>query len=235
MEKDVKGMPMRILVLIATPKNITKAIKMFRDGAVPIQYEWNARGTAPSEIMDILGLGNSEKRIVISVLPKNLADAMLEKLKKELKIGDINSGIAFTIPMSNVNKYILNMMEKMENDKIMIQDRKEDVLMNMKYVLIAVIVNPGYSEEVMEVARKVGAKGGTIVHSRRIGNKDAMGFWGMNIQEEKEMIFIVSDNENKINIMQKIAENYGMLSEAQGIVLSMPIDNIIGLNKENME
>ena len=57
-----------------------------------------------------------------------------------------------------------------------------------------------------------------------------MGFWGFSIQEEKEMLFIVTENENKLKIMQAIGEKYGMRSEAKGIVLSLPIDTVIGLD-----
>lgn len=71
--------------------------------------------------------------------------------------------------------------------------------------------------------------GGTIVHSRRIGNNETMGFWGLSIQEEKETLFIVAQNESKLKIMQAIGEKYGMRSEAKGIVLSLPIDMVTGL------
>lgn len=229
MDTNVKRMPMRILVLIATPKLTKKALKMYQDGVIPIQYEWNARGTASSEIMDILGLGNLEKRILMCVLPKKFADELLIKLKTELKLDTANSGIAFTLPMSGVNNLIIKLVENLNVDEIEEQKRKEDLLvMYMKYSLVAVIVNQGYSENVMDVAKVCGASGGTIVHGRRIGNKEVIGFWGMNIQEEKEMVFIVVDEENKMEIMKNISEKCGMQTEAQGMVLSLPIESVVG-------
>ena len=100
----------------------------------------------------------------------------------------------------------------------------------MKHSLITAVVDQGYSEAVMEAARAAGAGGGTVVHSRRLGDKEALGFWGMSIQEEKDMVFIVTDNEHKLKIMQAIGQHCGMHSEAKGIVLSMPIDTVIGLD-----
>ena len=44
------------------------------------------------------------------------------------------------------------------------------------------------------------------------------------------MVFIVTDNEHKLKIMQAIGQHCGMHSEAKGIVLSMPIDTVIGLD-----
>ena len=60
-----------------------------------------------------------------------------------------------------------------------------------------------------------------------------MGFWGLSIQEEKEMLLIVTKKENKVAIMQAIAKNCGMHSKAKGIVLSLPIDSVLGLDEDD--
>ena len=232
MNQNEKRAPFRVLFLITTPKLSQKAANMFHKGAVPVQYRWNAVGTAPSEMIDILGLGSPDKQVLISILPKPFADEMLRKLKKELKLGTVNSGIAFTMPLSGANNLILRMLEQLKGKGNDVPERKDETTMaDTKYSLIAVVTNQGYSEEVMDAARKAGAGGGTVVPSRRIGNKEVMGFWGMSIQEEREMLFIVTKNERKLNIMRAIGEKCGMHSEAKGTVLSLPIDAVIGLEE----
>ena len=44
------------------------------------------------------------------------------------------------------------------------------------------------------------------------------------------MFNFFATEENKLAIMQAISEKYGMQSEAKAAVLSLPIDNVIGLN-----
>lgn len=233
MNSSEKHEPFRSLILITTPKLAHKASELFEKGAVPVQYEWNAVGTAPSEIIDILGLGSPDRTVLICMLPKTLADEMLKKLKKELKLGTVNSGIAFTLPLTGANSLVVRMLENLDNSDLSKMARKDDKRMSdIKHSMIAVVVNQGYSENVMEAARAAGAGGGTVVPSRRIGNDQAMGFWGMSIQNEKDMILIVADNENKLKIMQTIGEKCGMHSEAQGIVVSLPIDAVIGLEDD---
>ena len=236
MNFNVRHVPLRILILMTTPKRSEKAADMFRKGAVPIQYQWNAVGTASSEMIDILGLGTPDKRIIISILPKPFADDMLKKLKTELRIGAVNSGIAFTLPMSGVNNLIFRLLENLNGGEMQLSEaanRKDEIKMaDMKYALVVAVVNQGYSEEVMDVAKKAGASGGTVVPGRRIGNQEAMGFWGMGIQEEKEMLFIIIENENKLKLMQAIGEHCGIHSEAKGLVVSLPIDSVIGLEEK---
>ena len=52
-----KTVPLRILVVITMPRLAKKAVNLFHEGNITLQYEWNASGTASSEMMDILGLG----------------------------------------------------------------------------------------------------------------------------------------------------------------------------------
>lgn len=233
MGQNEKKSPFRILVVITTPKIAEKISKLYLEGAIPVHYTLNAKGTASSEMMDFLGLGNPDKRILISILPKVFADKMIKKIYKELQFAIQGRGIAFSLPISGANNLILKMLKELDiEDKL--QVRKEETEMTKpKNVLIATIVNQGYSEDVMNAARSQGAGGGTVLQSRRISNEQIMSFWGLSAQEEKEMILIVSSNESKLQIMKEISEKCGMNSEAKGIVLSLPIDMVTGI--ENLE
>lgn len=224
--------PLRILCLISTPKLAVKASEMCQAGAVPIQYQCRARGTAPNEMIDILGLGSPDKSILISTMPKAFADEMLKKLGKELHLGSVNSGIAFTLPMSGANNLLIRILEQLNHGEAELLERDEKAMSETKYTLIVTVVNKGFSEEAMDAARAAGAGGGTVIHSRRIGNQEALGFWGMSIQEEKEILFIVSPNKDKLKIMKSIGEKCGIRSEAKGIVMSLPIDTVMGLSED---
>jgi len=60
------------------------------------------QGTAPTRILEYLGLSNSEKDIIFSVVPEDLVSEVLEKLKHELELDKHGGGIAFSIPISSV-------------------------------------------------------------------------------------------------------------------------------------
>ena len=100
---------------------------------------------------------------------------------------------------------------------------------NNNYVLITAIVNRGFSSEVMDAARAAGAGGGTVIHSRSISSEEATNFWGMSAQEERELVLILAKHEDKVKIMSAISEGCGMHSDAKGLVMSLPIDSVMGL------
>ena len=220
----------RMLLLIATPKLVGKALGMFKEENIPIQYVFHAQGTATSEVMDMLGLDGVDKNILMGMMPKAFADGMLIKLRKKLHLGMPNTGIAFTLPLSGSSGRVVQLMEGLEaEDRPRLLERRESGMTENEYSMIMAIVNQGFSEDVMNAARPKGASGGTVFHSRRIGNEEAMKFWKISVQEEREIVIILAQKEDKKAIMQAIGENCGMESKAQGIILSLPVDGIVGL------
>ena len=231
MNMDEKNLSFRMLILITNPKPAERAAEMFRIGAVPTHYRLMARGTASSEMMDILGLGSSDRVMLVSMMPTRFANAMLHKLKKELKLGAVNHGIAFCIPVSGANNLILRMLQQLDGEEP--PERKDEPAMTeMEYAMIAVVVNQGFIDEVASVARAAGARGGTVLHGRRAGDEQAMNFWGLSVHDEKEVVLIVTDAASKRKIMQAIGEKCGMRSEAKGIVASLPVESVIGLGDD---
>lgn len=221
---------LRMLMLVGTSKTARKASALFKEGNVPIYYQLHGKGTASSEIMDILGLGSIDKTILLGILPKPFADRMMYKMKKELRLNTPNSGIAFSVIMLGGSSTVVNKLHRMEEGRAEIAG--ERIRMDMpesKYAMIMVIANQGYSEEVMDAARSAGAAGGTVIHARQAVNEETLRFWGISIQPEKEITIILAGEPEKMKIMQAICEKCGRNSEAGGVVFSLPVDNVIGL------
>lgn len=231
MADNQRKMVFRMLFLITTPKMADKAVGMFQEGHVPVQYQFRAQGTASSDIMDTLGLDGGEKSILMSMMPKVFADEMLVKMHRKLHLGMPNTGIAFTIAMSGCSARMVRLIETLEPENSrMSMERDEVEMMESEYSMIMAITNRGYSEEIMDAARPLGASGGTVFHGRRIGSEEAMKFWGISVQPEREIVLIIAQKDVKKPIMQVIGKKFGMQSEANGIVLSLPVDGITGLN-----
>ena len=96
--------------------------------------------------------------------------------------------------------------------------------------MIVVIVNKGFSSEVMDVARANGATGGTILSGKGTGGEKAQKFFAMSLQEEKEVVLILVKEEIRAEIMRAVAAEFGLDSPGKGIVFSIPVEETIGLN-----
>ena len=70
--------------------------------------------------------------------------------------------------------------------------------MERAFELIVAIVNRGFSDLVMDAARKAGASGGTILHGRGTGVHEAAQFFGVAIQPEKELVLTGRDPDARL-------------------------------------
>lgn len=98
-----------------------------------------------------------------------------------------------------------------------------------EFVSIFCIVNNGFSEEAMNAAKQFGAKGGTVIHGRGTVSKEAEKFFNITIQPEKEIVLILVPSKDKDAIMRGLYNSVGTNTVAQGIVFSLPVDDVIGI------
>ena len=98
-----------------------------------------------------------------------------------------------------------------------------------KYEVIFCIVNSGYTEEVMDAARKFGAKGGTVIRARGTANLEAEKLFNIAIQPEKEIVMILVESKIKNDILHALYNAVGLNTPGQGIAFTMPVENAVGL------
>ncbi len=100
--------------------------------------------------------------------------------------------------------------------------------MNNK-TLIIYIGNNGYASKVMDHLRSLGVKGGTIIHGKSSLTDEDEKFFKIMIHPEKEILLIACLEEQKDKLMKEIYNNFGSNKEAKGIVFSIEIDELIGV------
>ena len=102
--------------------------------------------------------------------------------------------------------------------------------MNTAYEVIFCIVNSGFSETVMDAAKEVGARGGTVIHARGTANKEAEEFFHITIQPDKEIVMILVAADIKDKVLHAVYQQAGLKTAGQGIAFSMAVGNVVGLS-----
>ena len=234
MTNENRRLEYRLLFLISSQRLAPKALEIFSRQRVPMQYHVHAKGTASGEFAEMIGLGGSDKVVLLGMLTKHVADEMLLELQTQLYLGTPNSGIAFTVPISGGSASVTRLMQVLQEEheqEHMDTERIQGDYMDNNYTLILAFVNQGCSEEVMSAARPAGAGGGTVFHSRSVSNEEVQKLWGISVQPEREIVMIVAEREKKLAIMKAISEKCGSQSPAKGMMISLPIDGVAGLKR----
>ncbi len=95
--------------------------------------------------------------------------------------------------------------------------------------VIFAIVDSGFAEEVMDVAREHGVRGGTILNARGVARQDAAAFFGINLQTEKEILMMVVEKEIRDTVLNAIYKQKDMGKKGKGIAFSLPVSDVAGL------
>ena len=97
--------------------------------------------------------------------------------------------------------------------------------------VIFAIVNSGFAEEAMAIARDLGARGGTIINARGVARENEAAFFGITIHAEKEILMLVVEKGIRDDILNALYKRMGMGKKAQGIAFSLPVSDAAGLAK----
>ena len=95
--------------------------------------------------------------------------------------------------------------------------------------VIFAIVNSGYAEDVMDVIRVLGVRGGTIINARGVVKEDAAAFFGIPLHADKEILMTVIEKDIRDKVLNAIYHEMGMSKKAKGIVFSLPVSDVAGL------
>ena len=187
------------------------------------------RGTASSHILEYLGLCENEKDIVFSIVEEGNNDILnnISKLKNNDRC------ISFMISISSINSVISNRRLNGGGSKRMDMNRVSGNEGKL-YDLVITIIDSGYSEEVMNCAKNNGATGGTVLHARGSGEKEAEKFMGITIQPEKEVVLILINHNIKHDLMIAITSELELNTEGNGICFSIPVNSVQGIKEKNI-
>lgn len=181
------------------------------------------KGTVKSRLLEILGLSDIRKEIVLMVSERTTAYKALEKLNSEFNLDKPNHGIAFSIPVTDLFGVKSYEQKNTEENK---ESRGVEYSM---YKAICIIVDKGKGEDVMEAAINAGARGGTIINARGSGIHETHTLFSMQIEPEKEMVLILSENDLADSIVSSIRQALKIDEPGNGIIFIQDVNKAYGL------
>lgn len=198
-------------------------IEMLRKKGIGFHMQCVGQGTASSEMMDILGLVSNNKDIVISYAPHRTVETLATDISKDLSSGLGFNGLMMLLTTSAINRLVSELiLLQSENGEVKGEERA--MKSEYQHSLILITVNQGYTDGVMQTARKAGATGGTVIRARMAGAEQLLD---PQLSEEKEIIAILAPDSVRNQIMEEVNKEYGMRSEAKGVVCSVPVDKAL--------
>lgn len=198
----------------------SKVVKIAKQHGISGATIFLGMGTIKNHLLEILGLYELRKEIVLMVADKELVYNTLEEINTELVLNKPNHGIAFTTSVSNLLG---------SRNCTYDSSNKHGGVKNTMYNAIFVVVDKGVAESVIDAASLAGARGGTIINARGSGVHETSTVFSMAIEPEKEIVMILSENTLTEAICDSIRKELKIDDPGNGIIFVLDINKTYGL------
>ena len=226
-----KRQTFRCLVIIIDTNIREKLTEFLGDSGIPICYQMHGVGTANSDFLNLCGLGDTQKTIMVCFVPRYRTKMILAEMNQALKLHKKGTGIAVSIPVGSLQGWLYKLLNVAEQS--MGEQETENEVKKMSetitHAMILVTAEQGYSDDIMCTARAAGATGGTVLKGLRRSSEEAAKHFGIALQDEQEIVAIVVPKDKKTEIMTAISTQHGINTPAHAVAFSLPVDAIMGL------
>lgn len=211
-----------VLLSIVERDKGKKLIKELENINIKVNFQCVGLGTAPTEMMDIFGIGTKDKDIIISLGRETAVNDMMASFGTTFESHSKYGGLMIILKTSAANR-ILTEILSFNNDKN--SEKGNGPMKNEHHNnLIIISVNEGYSDDVMQVARKAGATGGTVIKGRLANIGEFADLGKTHVDGEREMLCILAPLKASAQIMEDVNKEFGTTSDANGIIFAIPTE-----------
>ena len=176
------------------------------------------RGTVHSRLLDFLGINEARREIVTMIVESELAAEAIKGISGDMHFEKPHHGIAFSC---SVSEFIGSRNET----NFEISEVKDSM-----HKIIYTIVDRGKGEDVIKAANRAGAKGGTIVNARGAGIHEVQRLLSMEIEPEKEEVFIIVSAGLKDGIVASIRDHLKIDEPGNGVMFVLDVNEAYGLH-----
>lgn len=210
--------------------------KYFHECNVCCSFAELCNGTAQQKMLDLLGVEQTEKVMLQAIVNEEIKDKLMQGLVSDMGINMVGNGISVSIPIDGIGdaagvNYLLEGQKKCSNEVSEMGNDTKDT----QYTLVIAITRDGCAEMVMDAARKADVKGGTVVHAKGVGDDFSAKFFGISIASEMDLVYIVTKRKDKDQLVAAISKYAGMKTAANTAVLTLPVEDVVGLRSVSEE
>jgi len=187
------------------------------------------RGTVQNRILEFLKINEIRKEFVSMVVETDIVTEAIQGISRDMGFDKPHHGIAFSHRVSEV---IVNCkdMKDTDNEHTDNQNMKVKEVKEIMYNAIYVVVEKGKAEDVIEAATEAGARGGTILNARGASTQEMQKFFSLEIEPEKEKVFIITKADQKDVIVEAINQHLKEAEESNGIIYVLDVNEAYGLH-----
>lgn len=105
----------------------------------------------------------------------------------------------------------------------------------MKFAVLVAILADDLEEEAIDIAKKAGAGGVTLLDARGIGAKEKKTFFGLTYEGSQSVMICVLERKLSLRVMKALTVELELAQHSKGVVFTVPLDHIAGIDTRQLE
>ncbi len=100
----------------------------------------------------------------------------------------------------------------------------------MKFSVLVAILAEELEEQAIDVARRSGAGGVTILGGKGIGAKEKKTFFGLTVEGSQSVLVFVLEKKLSVQVLKNLSLELGLQTSSRGVVFTLPLEHIAGID-----
>ncbi len=104
----------------------------------------------------------------------------------------------------------------------------------MKFSVLVAILAEDLEEKAIDVAKRSGAGGVTIVDARGIGAQEKKTFFGLTYEGSQSVLVFVLEKKLSLTVLKAISTELELAKDSRGVVFTLPLEHIAGIDRSQI-
>ncbi len=100
----------------------------------------------------------------------------------------------------------------------------------MKFAVVVAILAEDLEEQAIDVAKKAGAGGVTLLDARGIGAKEKKIFFGLTFEGSQSVLVFILEKSLALTVMKALTQELDLNTASRGVAFSIPLEHIAGID-----
>jgi len=105
----------------------------------------------------------------------------------------------------------------------------------VKFSVLVAILAEDLEEQAIDVAKRCGAGGVTILDARGIGAQEKKTFFGLTYEGSQSVLIFVLEKKLSLAVLKAISKELDLKNHTRGVAFTLPLEHIAGIDTTQIQ
>lgn len=104
----------------------------------------------------------------------------------------------------------------------------------MRFSVLIAMLADDLEDKAINIAKRAGAGGVTIMDARGIGGEEKKTFFGLTYEGSQSVLLFVLERKLSLTVMKALTTELDLANHSKGVVFTVPLEHIAGIDTQQI-